>query len=197
MDISGELYNLENCLLGRFERVVINEQTSSRRLILAGVPQGSILGPLLFLEYINDLPNRLKSNAKPFADDTSLFTIVKDKNESANILNDDLQLISNWAYKWKMLFNSDPKKPSQEVLFLIKSQIQNHPTLSLNNIEVERSTYHKYLGVILDEKLNFKEDINSGIAKVNKGISVIKKLSHIRCHGNHYLQLTKFFKSPN
>ena len=197
MDISGELYNLENCLLGRFERVVINEQTSSRRLILAGVPQGSILGPLLFLEYINDLPNRLKSNAKPFADDTSLFTIVKDKNESANILNDDLQLISNWAYKWKMLFNSDPKKPSQEVLFLIKSQIQNHPTLSLNNIEVERSTYHKYLGVILDEKLNFKEDINSGIAKVNKGISVIKKLRHIRCHGNHYLQLTKFFKSPN
>ena len=110
MDISGELYNLENCLLGRFERVVINEQTSSRRLILAGVPQGSILGPLLFLEYINDLPNRLKSNAKPFADDTSLFTIVKDKNESANILNDDLQLISNWAYKWKMLFNPDPKK---------------------------------------------------------------------------------------
>ena len=96
-----------------------------------------------------------------------------------------------------MLFNSDPKKPSQEVLFLIKSQIQNHPTLSLNNIEVERSTYQKHLGVILDEKLNFKEDINSGTAKVNKGISVIKKLRHIRCHGNHYLQLTKFFKSPN
>ena len=121
-----------------------------------------------------DLPNGLKSNAKLFADDTSLFTIVKDKNKSANILNDDLQLISNWAYKWKMLFNPDPKKPAQEVLFSGKSQIQNHPTLSLNNIKVERSTYHKHLGVILYKKFNFKEHINSAISKVKKGISVIK-----------------------
>ena len=111
MGISGELYNLlENYLSGRFQRVVLNGQTSSWRPVLAGVPQGSILGPLLFLVYINDLPDGLKSNAELFADETSLFTIVKDKNESSNILNDDLQLISSWAYKWKMLFNPDPKK---------------------------------------------------------------------------------------
>ena len=80
--------------------------------------QGSILGPLLFLVYINDLPDGLKSNEKFFADDTSLFTIVKDKNESANILNDDLQLISSWTYKWKMLFNPDPKKTcARSVIF--------------------------------------------------------------------------------
>ena len=157
MGISGELYNLlENYLLGRFQRVVLNGQTSLWRPVLAGVPQGSIPGPLLFLVYINDLPNGLKSNTKLFADDTSLFTIVKDKNKSANILKDDLQLISNWAYKCKMLFNPDPKKPAQEVLLSRKSQIQNHPTIRLNNIQVERSTIHKHLGVILDEKLNFK-----------------------------------------
>ena len=75
-----------------------------------------------------------------------------------------------------MLFNPDPKKPAQEVLFSRKSQIQSHPTLSLNNIQVERSTYHKHLGVILDEKRNFKEHINSAISKVGKGVSVIKKL---------------------
>ena len=80
--------------------------------ILAGVPQGSILGPLLFLIYINDLPNELKSNAKLFADDTSLFTLVKDKNESTSILNNDLLLISKWAYNWKMIFNPDPTKPA-------------------------------------------------------------------------------------
>ena len=99
MGISGELHKLvENYLSGRLQRVVLNGQTSSWRPILAGVPQGSILGPLLFLVYINDLPNGLKSNAKLFADDTSLFTIVKDKNESADVLNNDLLLISKWTY---------------------------------------------------------------------------------------------------
>ena len=89
---------------------------------MAGVPQGSILRPLLFLIYINDLPNELKSNAKLFADDTSLFTIVKDKSESANILNNDLSEISKWAYNWKMLFNPDPSKPAQEVVFSRKKK---------------------------------------------------------------------------
>ena len=75
------------------------------------------MGPLLFLIYINDLRNELKSNVKLFADDTPPFTIVKDTNESAYILNNDLQSISTWAYNWKMLFNPDSRKPAQEVLF--------------------------------------------------------------------------------
>ena len=154
MGISGELYNLlENYLLGRFQRVVLNGQTSSWRPILAVVPQGSIPGPLLFLVYINDLPKGLKLNANFLADETSLFTIVKDKNESANILNDDLQLISNCAYKWKMLFNPDPKKPAQEILLSRKSQVQNHPTLSLNNIEVERSISKSMLIVLFQKSI--------------------------------------------
>ena len=123
MGISGELHKLlENYLSGRLQMVVLNGQTSSWRPVLAGVPQGSILGPLLFLVYINDLPNGLKSNAKLFADDTSLFAIVKDKNESADVLNNDLLLISEWAYDWKMLFNPDPEKPAQEVIFSRKKQ---------------------------------------------------------------------------
>ena len=185
MGISGELYKLlENYLSNRFQRVFLNGQTLSWKPVLAGVPQGSILGPLLFLVYINDLPDGLKSNAKLFADDTSLFTIVKDKNESANILNNDLQSISTWAYNWKMLFNPDPKKPAQEVLFSRKYQLQTHPTISLNNVQVERTTSQKHLVVILDEKLNFKQHVDSAISKANKGISLIKN-SGTLCQGNH------------
>ena len=91
---------------------MLNGETSLWRPILAGVPQGSILGPLLFLIYINDLPNGLKSSVKLFAEYTSLFTIVKDENESSNALNNDLSLISKWAFNWKMLFNPDPHKPA-------------------------------------------------------------------------------------
>ena len=88
---------------------------------------------------------------KLFADDTSLFTIVKDKNKSA-VLNNDLFLIWQWAFNWKMLFNPDPSKPTQEVLFSRKTKVQNHPTISLNNVQVERVSYQKHLGLILDEK---------------------------------------------
>ena len=105
MGISGELYNLlENYLSDRFQRVTLNGQFSSWKPILAGVPQGSILGPLLFLIYINDFPNGLKSNEKLFADDASLFTLVKDKNESTSILNNDLLLISKWDYELENVF---------------------------------------------------------------------------------------------
>ena len=116
-------------------------------------------GSTYFSHYINDLLDKLKSNIKLFADDTSLFTIVKDKNESANVLNNNLLLISKWAFNWKMLFKPDPTKPAQDVLFPRKMEVQNHPTISLNNIQVERPSYQKHLSLILDEKLNFKQHI--------------------------------------
>ena len=75
---------------------------------------------------------------KLFADDTSYLTIVEDKTDSTNIINNDSLQISNWAYNWKMLFNPDPNKPAQEVLFSRKSKVQVHPTRNLNNIKVER-----------------------------------------------------------
>ena len=96
-----------------------------------------------------------------------------------NIIHDDLQLISKRAFNWKIFLNPGPNKLGQEVLFSRKNQTQNHPTISLNNVQVERSSYQKHLGIILDEKLNFKQHIGSAISNINKGISVIKKLRHI------------------
>ena len=147
MGISGEFYNLlDKYLSGRFQRVVLIGQTSSWRPVLAAVPKGSILGPLLFLVYINDLPNDLNSKVKLFADDTSLFTIVKDN---------DLLEISKCAYNWKMLFNPDPNKLLQEVLFSRKNKLQVYLTIYFNNMQVERTSYQKHQGILPDEKLNF------------------------------------------
>ena len=109
--ISGDIINiLQNFLRNRKQRVVLNGQCSSWADINAGVPQGSILGPLLFLIYINDLSDGLKSECKLFADDTSLFSVVNDMNTSSSDLNEDLEKIGNWAFKWKMNFNLDPNK---------------------------------------------------------------------------------------
>ena len=97
--------------------MVLNGQHSSWKDVTAGVPHGSILGPLLFLVYINDLSNGLKSNPKLFTDDTSLFSVIHDVNSSQIDLNEDLDKINNWAYQWKMSFNPDPSKKAQEVIF--------------------------------------------------------------------------------
>ena len=141
-----------------------------------GVPQGSILGPLFFLMYINDLPDGLKSNVKLFADDTSLFSVVKNKEESASDLTNDLDMISKWAYNWKMSFNPDPNKSTQEVLFSRKNSNITHPIIYFNNVQVQRANQQKHSGITLDEKLNLKKQIDKVLTTTSKGIAVIKRL---------------------
>ena len=85
--IDGPLFDLlKNYLHNRKQRVDLNGQTSDWAQVKAGVPQGSVLGPLLFLVYINDLPDRLKTNAKLFADDTSIFSVVNDMSHIINLI---------------------------------------------------------------------------------------------------------------
>ena len=93
--ISGKLLRvLSDFLKDRKQRVILNGQFSSWTSVNAGVPQGSILGPLLFLIYINDLADGLSSNSKLLADDTSLFSVIHDVDTSANELNNDLYQIN-------------------------------------------------------------------------------------------------------
>ena len=109
--VSGTLLKLlDNYLRNRKQRVVLNGSSASYSLVNSGVPQGSVLGPLLFLIYINVLENNIKSNVKSFADDTMLFSIVEDPTTSADELNHDLQNITEWARQWKLEFNPDPRK---------------------------------------------------------------------------------------
>ena len=109
--VSGKLpFLIQSFLKDWKQRTVLNGQCSNWGDISAGVPQGSILGPLFFLVYINDLTADLKCNVKLFADDTSLFTVVRETHEAASDMNHDLQLISQWAHDWRMSFNPDPQK---------------------------------------------------------------------------------------
>ena len=102
---------MKHVLTNRKQRVVLNGQSSSWANVKAGVSQGSILGLLLFLIYINDLADGLSSNIKLFADDTSLFSVIHDSGITTLELN--LSRIKQWAFQWKLSFNPDPNKQAQ------------------------------------------------------------------------------------
>ena len=96
--ISGNLLNrFENYLLNRFQRVVLNGNESNLTSLKGGVPQGSVLGPLLFLIYINDLTDNISSDMRLFADSSSLFTCVKGVTQTHHKLLKDLQTVTFWA----------------------------------------------------------------------------------------------------
>ena len=159
--ISDNLVKLiQNYLSNRKQRVVQNGSYSDYTNIKSGVPQGSVLGPLLFLVYINDLERNIKSNAKFFADDTMLFPIVKNPEISSNDLNHDLDVIHQWAHQWKLEFNPDPTKQATEVLFSCKKSCPNHPQIMFNGTVVAKMNEQKHLGLILDSSLSFKKYLN-------------------------------------
>ena len=141
---------IKGFLKSRKQRVVLNGQFSSWADVDAGVPQGSILGPLLFLIYINDLTNDLSSNAKLFADDTSLFSVA------FNVDATDATKVQDWALRWKMSFNPDISKQAQEVIFSRKLKKTPHPPLMFNSNLVNKASSQKYLGIIVDESYHSK-----------------------------------------
>ena len=176
--ISGSLLKLfENYLHDRRQRVVLNGSFSEYSNIESGVPQGSVLGPLLFLIYINDLETNINSNIRFFADDTMLFSIVKDPVTSADDLNHDLNIIYQWAHQWKMEFNPDATKQATEVLFSCKKVSPSHPQLIFNGNVVKKVNEQKHLGLILDSDLSFKKHFDEKIIKAKRNIGIIKHLS--------------------
>ena len=152
----------------------MNGQCSSWADVNAGVPQGSILGPLLFLIHINGLRDGLKSECKLLADDTSLFSVVHDINTSTSDLNED-----NWAFKWKMNFNPDPNKQAQEIIFSRKKTASLHPAVYFDNKPVKSTQIHKHLGMMLNSNLSYEHHIRSILNKVNKMIGLLRKFQLI------------------
>ena len=176
--ISGNLLNFfENYLQNRKQRVVLNGTKSTWKNVSAGVPQGSVLGPLLFIIYINDLTDNISSDMRLFADASSLFTRVSGIEETHEKLLNDLRTVTSWAHQWKMVFNPNIDKQAIEIIFSAKKNKIKHPDIALNDVPVARKEFTKHIGVYLDSCLTFNKHIKEAILTAQKGLSLLKFLS--------------------
>ena len=143
--------------------------------ISAGVPQGSVLGPLLFLIYINDIACFLESKCFLYADDTSLFEIVDDPSLSAAKLNSDLESINVWSNKWQVSMN--PKK-TKTMIFSVKKNKPAHPHLYSSGKVIDEVDCHTHLGLTLSSNLSWREHILNIYSKASKRVHVLKRLKY-------------------
>ncbi len=176
MGIGGNLLRwLESYLSNREQIVVINGVKSDPRKINASVPQGSILGPLLFLVYVNDLVNGLETTPYLFADDTSLFMEINPRNpdESFTKINNDLALLSNWSDQWRMKFNA-----SKTVYMIVsnKARVPDYPDLMLNGQVLTKVPSHKHLGVTLTKNMTWNLHIDAVLRKAASRLNGIRRI---------------------
>ena len=155
-------------LNNRKQFVQFNTVNSSENIIKCGIPQGSILGPLLFILYINDISNA--SNLLRFilfADDTNVYYSGKNTSDVSNVLNQEMERVSDWLIANQLSINF---KKTNYVIFKPRQKRLNLTNFSLkikNNL-IERKSSIKFLGVIIDEHLSWKEHISTVAAKISK-----------------------------
>lgn len=180
----GSLKLFENYLKNRHQLTIINGIRSKNSLIKFGVPQGSVLGPLLFLIYINDIVNiNLNGKISLYADDIAIFYSNNDSNIKTNILNDLLK-IENWCENNKFYLNEN------KCYYLTTEQKNDNLSLKINNKEIKKVNHYKYLGLIIDKNLNFKEHINYLILKISKFTGLFKRFAN--CLNLHTKKLLYF-----
>jgi len=175
--ISGPILEWFNSYLSnRRQRVVIANATSTWKTIKSGVPQGSILGPLLFLIHINDIIDGIESHIKLFADDTSLFiTIDNDEDRCSAQLNRDLEKINQWAKSFLVTFNHEKTKS----LFISLKQNVNTLDLIFDNCRLESVEAHKHLGITFNNKLTWADHIDNVYTSANIKVVLLAKLKYI------------------
>ena len=159
---------LESFLQDRRQYVRLNGKLSSLSKVTSGVPQGSVLGPLLFLLFINDLPNCITTNVKLFADDTKLYTIIQSIID-AEALQEDLTGLMEWCVKWKMVFNKD------------KCHILHYGNRNPNYLYhmagrlLNSSDCEKDLGVIISNDLKPRKHIISTAKKASQRLGMLRR----------------------
>ena len=171
--LEGSFYDiLKSYLSDRRQVVIVNGIKSKMVDINSGVPQGSRLGPLLFIIYMNDIINDIESDILIFADDTSLFSTGTDPAQTAAQLNRDLAKISSWGKKWKVAFNA---KKSKDMIFSNK-YLNNSPPLCFDDNLIDRVNRHKHLGVNLSSTLDWNDQLNEVCLKANRKLSVLRSV---------------------
>ena len=173
--IDGKLLQwLNSYLTNRKQKVTLNSCASTIKSILAGVPQGSVLGPLLFLVYINDIAKQLLSLTRLFADDSSLFYAAARLSDIAGIINHDLIMLSNWAIQWLVKFN--PLK-TEAVLFTLK-YFEAFPQLIFDNTPIKFVEDHKHLGITFSQNGQWHTHIEQIANTASKILGIMRKLKY-------------------
>ena len=163
---------VQDFLTDRTQQVVIKKSKSSSLPVLSGVPQGSVLGPTLFLIYINDLPLSVSSNVSLYADDTLMYSIVSNAEEERKFQS-DIDSLHEWSNKWKMPFNV-----SKCEVITFNNHNRPQPCYNLGGIPLKSVQQTKYLGVVIQSDLKFNGHISAKVASAYKILGCIKHLLH-------------------
>ena len=156
--------------MGRSQTVVLNENSSDELQVLSLVPQGSVLGPILFLFYINDLPDSLQSQFRLFADDTAVYLTVKGQDDNQKLQN-DLDILQEWEREWDMEFN-----PSKcQAVHITRSRQPINTTYSMHGQVLDPVDSTRYLGVDIISDLSFTQHINRTTANASKSLGYLKR----------------------
>lgn len=164
---------IKSFLQDRQQRVILEGTSSSQAPVLSGVPQGTVLGPLLFLTYINDMPDTVTSSeTKLFADDSMLFRSIENKKDS-ELLQKDLTALEDWENKWQMNFNA--KKCIVIRITPLKKDLTVPSTYKLHGHTLDIVDSSKYLGVTMNNNLTWDRHIDNIIGKGNKTLGFIRR----------------------
>jgi hypothetical protein len=154
-------------LSNRVQRVVIGENISSWKKVTSGVPQGSVLGPLLFVIFINDLSKKIIKDTKLYADDTKVISINRCQDDS-KLLQEDINTLVKWSEEWLIKFNESKCK----VMYFGKQNPKQQYVM--NNTILTETTIEKDLGIYISNNLEWDHHINTAIGKANKKLGLIK-----------------------
>ena len=164
----------ESYLHNRVQQVSMNGVCSEWIKVTSGVPQGSVLGPVLFLAFINDMPGTVENSIRLFADDTKLYRAVTSADNDRKSLQRDIDTLDAWSQKWMLKFHPDKCK-----IMRIGQRHREHTysmkTSDGQTTEIKKTTAERDLGVTIDNRLTFSEHINNTVKKANQVMGMIRR----------------------